>query len=206
MTPNLASARQAIQAELIHARQGVEFYVTRVEALETALNQLESVEGDDIAPREKERKSERNLESKRGRKAASANGAKPGANRRGRKISAVKGADSPAARGVATAPGRGGRRGPGAARTAGQGAEGGRLPTTGVDFWLKLVTVEPQTAVEIANAAAREIGIKSDQKEQIQKLKQRVAPALATLVTAKKVQDKGAGRERKFFKSEDASA
>jgi hypothetical protein len=41
---NLKSARQSIHAELEHARQGVAYYLTRVEALEEALAKLESVE------------------------------------------------------------------------------------------------------------------------------------------------------------------
>jgi hypothetical protein len=41
---NLKSARQAIQAELEHARQGVLFYQMRVAALEEALAKLDSVE------------------------------------------------------------------------------------------------------------------------------------------------------------------
>jgi hypothetical protein len=41
---NLKSARQAIKAELDHARQGAMFYQSRVEALEEALSKIESVE------------------------------------------------------------------------------------------------------------------------------------------------------------------
>ncbi|HEV7928928.1 MAG TPA: hypothetical protein VGP12_02210, partial [Nitrosospira sp.] len=41
---NLKSARQAIKAELEHARQGAMFYQSRVEALEDALSKIESVE------------------------------------------------------------------------------------------------------------------------------------------------------------------
>lgn len=41
---NLKSAKQAIKAELEHARQGVMFYQSRVEALEEALEKIDSVE------------------------------------------------------------------------------------------------------------------------------------------------------------------
>jgi len=194
MTPNLASARQAIQAELAHARQGMEFYSARVEALETALNQLETVEGDDSASMDK------------GRKSAGTRGRKSAASGRGRKARNTDGSEAPSARGTAKVPARGGKRATREARATRGGGDESKLPTTGTDFWLKLVTDEPRTAVEIANVAAQEIGLKPEQKEQIQKLKQRVAPALATLVAAKKVRDTGAGRERRFFRAEDAES
>ena len=190
MAPNLTSAREAIQVALSHAREGVAFYSARVEALEMALTQLESMGEDESAPTEKSLRKpaagrRKSGESKRGRQsrktkeearhAASANG--------------VSGARREAKRG---------RK----AGTAGRSGKDVQLPTTGIDFWLKLVTQEPRSAVEIANVAAEVIGIKPDQKEAIQKLKQRVAPALATLVSMQKIQDSGAGRERRFFKGE----
>jgi hypothetical protein len=195
MTPNLASARQAIQAELSHARQGMEFYSARVEALETALTQLESVEIDEEAP------------DKGGRKKTAASSKKSDGSARGRKPRLAKDADASrpaAAKGVSAAKreGKRGRKVRGANRSSGEG----QLPTTGTDFWLQLVTEEPRSAVDIANAAADSIGLKPDQRELIQKLKQRVAPALATLVSAQKIQDTGAGRERRFFKGEQQAA
>ncbi|HYD96260.1 MAG TPA: hypothetical protein VEC01_13105 [Noviherbaspirillum sp.] len=188
MTPNLASARKAIQAELSHARQGIEYYSQRVEALETALSQLESVDID----------AEDAGESKK-RKAATRSDKQAGAAKRGRKPRAQ--ADAGA---TATEAGTGKRRGR-KARAPDREEEAG-LPTTGADFWLNLVTDEPQSAVDIANAAVATIGLKPDQKRQIQKLKQRVAPALASLVSARKIQDTGAGRERRFFKGEQGGA
>lgn len=191
MAPNLTSAREAIQVALSHAREGVAFYSARVEALEMALIQLESMGEDESALTEKSRRKpaasrQKSGESKRGRQsrktkeearnAASANGVS-GARRevkRGRK-----------------------------AGTAGRSGKDVQLPTTGIDFWLKLVTEEPRSAVEIANAAAEVVGIRPDQKEAIQKLKQRVAPALATLVSTQKIQNSGSGRERRFFKREE---
>jgi hypothetical protein len=41
---NLKSAKQAIQAELSHAREGAAFYQSRIVALEDALDKLDSVE------------------------------------------------------------------------------------------------------------------------------------------------------------------
>lgn len=195
MTPNLASARQAIQAELLHARQGMEFYSARVEALETALTQLESVEGEETAPG-------------KGRRKKTPESSKSNGSRHGRKSRQAKG-EGEAGRAAATKrasgakrEGKRGQKARGASRSEGEG----QLPTTGTDFWLQLVTEEPRSAVEIANAAAESLGLKPEQRDLIQKLKQRVAPALATLVSAQKVQDAGAGRERRFFKTERQSA
>ncbi|GAB3540373.1 hypothetical protein GCM10027343_09370 [Noviherbaspirillum agri] len=187
MASNLKSARQAIEAELAHARQGATYYSTRVEALEAALEQLESVEADgDTSTRA----------TKRG-----ATGAKQAEPRRGRKRRSASG---------------GAQRGNGAGaprqqqsqkqRAARASRAAGSLPTTGGDFWLKLVSDEPRSAVDISNAAIEALGIRPDQKEEIQKLKQRVSPALAGLLSAHKIQDTGAGRERRFFKSESAAA
>lgn len=189
MTPNLASAREAIQAELSHARQGMAFYSARVEALETALTQLESVEGDESAPAAKSRHKpatgrQKSGESKRPRQSRKAKGEEAGY---AASANGASGSKREAKRG---------RK----ARTAGRSGNDVQLPTTGTDFWLKLVTEEPKSAVEIANAAAEVVGIKPDQKAAIQKLKQRVAPALSTLVSRQKIQDSGAGRERRFFK------
>lgn len=185
MTPNLNSARQAIQAELSHARQGAAFYAARVEALESALSQLEIVDSDDVALLEQEE-----------RKPASKPGAKKNAGRRGRP--ARKAAEPETARRQpAGAPAQRAKRG---RKAAARGEESG-LPTTGTDFWLALVSDEPLSAVEIANAAAAHLGLGPDQKTQIQKLKQRVAPALATLVANQKIQHEGAGRQRRYFRS-----
>ncbi|HYD60400.1 MAG TPA: hypothetical protein VEC35_08600 [Noviherbaspirillum sp.] len=191
MTSNLASARQAIQAELSHARQGMAFYSARVDALETALSQLESVEGDDTVPTGRKRRSSAEGSIKKGSEAQRGRAARSAHNGHGADRAA--GEDSA------------GRRGRRASRKAGASKRtqgGDALPTTGTDFWLQLVTEEPRSAVEIANAAAEAIGLKPDQKEKIQKLKQRVAPALATLVSAEKIRDSGAGRARRFFRGE----
>ena len=74
------------------------------------------------------------------------------------------------------------------------------LPPTGGDFWLNLVSDQPQSAVDISNAAITALSIAPEQKGRIQKLKQRVSPALASLVSSQKIKDSGAGRERRFFK------
>lgn len=180
MTPNLTSARQAIQAELSHARQGAAFYSARVEALETALTQLESVDTDDMALLDQDEDI-----------TVTRTGAKKRAGKRGR----------PARKAASDAPMRT-RKG---RKAAAKGEQAG-LPTTGAEFWLELVTNEPKSAVDIANAAAAYLGLDAGQKTQIQKLKQRVAPALATLVATQKIQHAGAGRQRRYFRDSGRQA
>jgi len=187
MASNLKSARQAIEAELTHARQGAAYYSARVEALEAALEQLESVEAEgDTSSRATKR---------------AANGAKQAEPRRGRKRRSASGGTP---RGAAAGTAR--QQNSQKQRTARASRGTSSLPTTGGDFWLKLVSDEPRSAVDISNAAIEALGIRPDQKDEIQKLKQRVSPALAGLLSAQKIQDTGAGRERRFFKSESASA
>lgn len=179
MTSNLKSAKQAIQAELSHAREGVTYYTARVEALEIALLQLENVEGSDGT-------------GTRGRKSAAESAA--GAHRAKPGRPAGKNAQAQRSKNSAHRTKRRSRR------------DSAGLPATGGDFWLKLVSEQPKSAVDISNAAAEALGIDADQKEQIQKLKQRVSPALASLLSAHKIQDSGAGRERRFFKSGEQRA
>lgn len=174
MISNLKAARQAIKAELSHAKQDIAFYMSRVEALETALQQLESAEGEHSAAPAKGVKSQAGAQADNGRK-------------RGRK---EHGAEHGAAKS------NGAKR----KRRAAEAADADGLPRTGGDFWLSLVSNEPRSAVDISSAAISALGIAPDQKELIQKVKQRVNPALASLVAAQKIKDSGEGRERRFFK------
>jgi hypothetical protein len=87
-----------------------------------------------------------------------------------------------------------------ATKGAGNGNGKGALPVTGNEFWLNVVTGEPQTGAEIGAAAIAQLGLNSKDKTQIQKLKQRVTPGLNALVSAGKVKDSGVGRERRFQK------
>jgi hypothetical protein len=155
MTPNLKLARQAVATELNFAKQGMAYYLSRVEALEQALDQLESVSTGHTEPAK----------------------TKTAAGRKGK---AAQPKDRP--------------------RMKAGAREGRNFPTTGGDFWLELITDQPQSAVDIANAAAVVLGF-ADDKAQVQVLKQRVSPALNALVESKKVKDAGAGRERRFFKA-----
>jgi hypothetical protein len=176
MDSNLNSAKQAIEAELTHARQGAAFYATRVQALEIALQQLENVDTENgavpAAPDAPMHTKGKVAGAKRGRKpgsVAKANGASTEEKTKGRK--------------------------------KGRGRPSSSLPTTGRDFWFGLISDQPQSAVEISNAAVTALGIAPSQKREIQQLKQRVAPALASLVATHHISDTGSGRQRRFFKS-----
>lgn len=195
MASNLKSAKQAIKAELSHAKQGIAYYTARVQALESTLHQLESVE-DDVSTSTRGEKPQANAKNikatpaKRGRKprgAADANGGDQGSS----------------ANGTSKQRNNKAKRRP---RITGGSNDANGLPSTGSDFWLSLVSNQPQSAVDIANAAGAALGIKPDQKKQIQKLKQRVSPALAGLVSTKKIKDSGSGRERRFFRNDNQSA
>ena len=69
---NLESAKAAIQAELSHAKKGLEFYQSRIESLEKTLAQLASVSGSSDVPA-----AGAAVKGKRGRKAAVDKTAKP---------------------------------------------------------------------------------------------------------------------------------
>ena len=169
MVSNLRSARRAIEAEMSYAKQGAAYYLSRVEALEIALHQLETVDSNTRSSA-KESKPPRDTENSRSRTTV---------GRRSNEAKSSRGK-------IATA----------------KISEADGLPTTGRDFWLNLIGNQPQSAVDIANAAVSALGISPDQKKQIQKIKQRAAPALASLIATQKIKDSGSGRERRFFKVE----
>ena len=176
MDSNLNSAKQAIEAELTHARQGAAFYAARVQALEIALQQLANVDTENgVAPA---------AAGVPARAKGKATGAK-----RGRKPGSVAQAD-----GASSETKTKGRK-------KGRRASSSSLPTTGREFWFGLVSDQPQSAVDISNAAVTALGIAPSQKREIQQLKQRVAPALASLVSTHHISDTGSGRQRRFFKS-----
>jgi hypothetical protein len=156
MNSNIKIARKAVSAELDLAKRGMAHYLSRVEALEQALAQLDSV----------------------GSKQAGADAAEPAARRK-RKAGRTENNAQPAS-----------------------GARQARnFPATGGEFWLTLITAQPRSAVELANAAAAALGF-SDDPSQVRVLKQRVSPALNLLVESQKIKDSGTGRERRFFKAE----
>jgi hypothetical protein len=74
-----------------------------------------------------------------------------------------------------------------------------KLPSTGGDFWIDLITDQPQSAADIMNAAFAKLAVAST-KERKQKLGARMTAALTGLIEAKQIKDSGARRERRFFK------
>jgi hypothetical protein len=173
---SLNSAKEAIKAELAHVRQGAEYYQSLANALEEALEKLESVDFDE--PQERQ-------SSQSGRRATGTRTAKSAA-------------------GAAST----GRRGPGrpAGKTAGKvgrpaksaSTGGKRLPKTGMDFWMQLISGEPKSAGDILNDAISQLGLQPD-GDQKKKLVQRQTYALNTLVKENRIADEGSRRTRKFF-------
>lgn len=71
------------------------------------------------------------------------------------------------------------------------------LPKTSQAFWLGFIGQQAKTAADIANAAVASLDFVPT-PEQTKQLKSRLAPTLQALLKAKKVQDTGSGRERKY--------
>lgn len=155
---SLKFARDVIRAELQHAKQGLAYYEERVQQLESALQQVDSLNGPGKT------------------KTASGTTEKNGRARKQR---------------AGRSKGKAGRS---------SDRNGSALPKTGGDFWMRLVSRKPKSAVDIANAAAAALKLDPEKDQDLVRvLKSRVAPALQNLVSAKRVQDQGSGRERRFF-------
>ena len=117
---------------------------------------------------------------------ASVDGAGPAPKRRGRKPGSVNKVKK-----VVKA-GRG--------RRAGKADSGQNdLPFTGGNYWVNLVTSEPQSVSEILQAAVGKLDF-TPSDEQVKKLAGRMTFALNALVKTRQIQDSGSGRERRFFK------
>ena len=74
------------------------------------------------------------------------------------------------------------------------------LPFTGGDYWTNLLSDQPLSGPEVLKSAISKLGF-TPTKTQVQKLSGRMTFALNTLVKAKKIQDSGTGRARRFFKT-----
>jgi len=167
---NLDAAKAAIQAELSQAKQGLAYYQSHVAALESALVQLVNLTG-------------------------GAATAKPAGAKRGRKPG--KAAAAPATK--LAKPAKAGRGRPAKAKE-GRATKGPKdLPFTGGDYWPDLITSEPQSGADVLRAAIAGLGFEPS-PEQVKKLTQRMTFVLNSLVKAKKIQDSGSGRGRRFFK------
>lgn len=84
--------------------------------------------------------------------------------------------------------------------TSGAGKGAAELPFTGGDYWPNLLSDQPLSGPEILKSAIGKLGFVPN-KTQIQKLAGRMTFALNTLVKAKKIQDSGTGRARRFFRA-----
>src|SRR4051794_20066193 len=125
---NLQSAKSAIEAEIMHMRQGVAFYQSRLETLEKTLDQLDSVSlPEDIVQIEESGKRPSSARTKAAYKKG-----------RGRRSVTI--------------------------------ASGKELPTTGGEYWLDLVSGQPQSGAEILRQAIAKLGFHPS-KLQVQKLR-----------------------------------
>jgi hypothetical protein len=170
---SLNSAKEAIKAELAHVRQGAEYYQNLANALEEALEKLESVDFDEP----QERQSGRRATGKRAAKSAD-----------GAVSTGKRGPGRPAGKST----GKVGRP----SKSASSGGQ--RLPKTGMDFWMQLISGEPKSAGDILNDAISQLGLQPD-GDQKKKLVQRQTYALNTLVKENRIADEGSRRTRKFF-------
>lgn len=156
---SLKFARDVIRAELQNAKQGLAYYEERVQQLESAMQQIDTLNG-------------------------------PGKTKTAPKTTAKN----------ARTKKRSGVRPQLKASHSSSGRNDSALPKTGGDFWMRHVSKKPRSAVDIANAAAATLKLDPNKdKDLVRVLKSRVSPALQNLVGAKRIQDQGIGRERRFF-------
>jgi hypothetical protein len=94
---------------------------------------------------------------------------------------------------------RAGRKPGRPARATRASSKGSGLPQTGGEFWMQLISDQPQSAAELLKQAIAHLGSNLDKKD-LQKLRQRVSPALQALLKSNRIKDTGAGRERRYFK------
>lgn len=153
---NLQSARDAILAELEHARAGADYYQSRVRALEATLDQLETLSAG-------ERKPAKRAYTKRVARDSSA----PKKTKAGNEGLSVKRAAKP-------------------------------LPKTGRAFFKGLLSEVPKSLGELTEAAAAALKITPSGND-LKKLTNRLAVALASMTKASEIKDSGSGRNRRFF-------
>jgi len=79
-------------------------------------------------------------------------------------------------------------------------AQVAELPATGGDYWLNLVGSEPKSGSTILADAVHGLGF-TPTRAQVGKLRNRMTFALKAMVNGGQIQDSGAGRERRFFRS-----
>ena len=88
----------------------------------------------------------------------------------------------------------------GKAKTKGRAtAAPGKIPSTGGDFWISLISDRPQSGSDVLSAAIAKLGLQSS-RETKATLSARMTNALTHLVKSKQIQDSGVRRERRFFR------
>jgi hypothetical protein len=80
-----------------------------------------------------------------------------------------------------------------------KGAGATAIPSTGGDFWINLITDQPQSAPDILKAAIARLGM-TPGKDLNAKLSARMTNALTHLIKSQQIKDSGERRERRFFK------
>lgn len=155
---NLQTAKNAVEAELLAAQQGLAYYQSRVTQLEQTLAAVAGA----IAPRETTSSAK-----EKAVKPSSAPAIK--SKKQGKKVGTSKGGTQH------------------------------ELPSTGGDYWVNLISDQPQSVQEIMNSVIGGLSF-TPTKDQVKKLTGRMTFALNSLVKTKKIKDSGAGRDRRFFK------
>jgi hypothetical protein len=167
---NLKAARTAIEAEIVHAKSVMDYYMSRVSALEQTLAGLKSL-GEQHA-------------------VASTKSSAPPAKPPVKQLPIAK----------ATKPGKPAKKQkPGRAKAGANRKQVAALPFTGGDYWPNLLSDQPQHTSEIMKAAIAGLGF-APTPVQVKQLMGRMTFSLNTLVKQKRIQDSGAGRDRRFFK------
>jgi hypothetical protein len=164
VSSNLNAAKSALKAELAHVQAGLAYYQERVEALNDALHQLDTIDEEGDIELEKTEKKQRG----RPRKAEKAGGAA--------------------------------QTGKKAAKRGRQPKSASRLPSTGGDFFPRLVTDRKQTAPELLQSAAAQLPFTPNAKE-LSQLRSRMIAALSALLKAGQISSEGERRQRTYFRA-----
>ena len=178
MIDNLSAAKVAIAAEILHTKKGLDHYASRLASLQKSLTDLENI------------RKHHQVSAKAGAKSTTTESAlavsaaiipatpasKSKAKKSKKKVTKAKATP--------------------AKQAAGKGLE---LPPTGGSFWPSLISSQPRSANEIRDAAVANIGFQPT-PAQMKQLVSRQTFSLNALVKSKKIQDSGAGRDRRFFK------
>jgi hypothetical protein len=171
---NITSAKSSLRAELAHVQSGLAYYKARVEALNAAIDQLDSI-GDEGQVDVEQGEGTHMQKMRRARK-----------SRQGGPAAVAAATKSPKATKV-----------PKAGR---QGRAGTRLPSTGGDFFPDLINEQRQSMSDLLHAAATQLPFKAT-AEELTQLRSRLVAAVNHMLQAGKIRDEGKGRARVYFKA-----